>query len=82
MNQKKTSKSNNGWTEERRKRQSELIRQWQPWTASTGAKTEAGKKIISRNAFKGGYWLQERELQKQINATLKAQKELIAQIKD
>jgi len=45
----------NGWTPERRARQSELIRQWRPWEKSTGPKTEAGKAVASKNAtlFKG-----------------------------
>ena len=76
MNAPKPNKtSRHGWTEERRKRQAELIRQWQPWTKSTGAKSAAGKAIVSQNAYKGGYWKKERELIKTINAELKAQKE-------
>jgi len=46
----------NGWTPERRKRQAELIKSWQPWTRSTGARTSAGKARSSLNAVKhGGY---------------------------
>ena len=44
----------NGWTDERRKKQSELIRGWQPWNNSTGPKTGEGKKISSRNSVKLG----------------------------
>ena len=44
----------NGWTEERRQRQSELIQTWQPWTNSTGPRTAEGKTKSSQNAFKGG----------------------------
>ena len=33
----------NSWTQERRKRQSKLIRTWKPWGKSTGAKTKEGK---------------------------------------
>ena len=44
----------NGWTPERRKRQAELIRGWQPWTRSTGARTSAGKARSSLNAVKHG----------------------------
>jgi hypothetical protein len=44
----------NGWTTERRQRQAQLIKQWQPWKHSTGAKTIEGKAKVSRNAFKGG----------------------------
>ena len=45
----------NGWTTERRQRQSQLIKQWQPWEHSTGARTAEGKAKVSRNAFKGGF---------------------------
>ena len=44
----------NGWTTERRIRQAQLIKQWQPWKHSTGARTIAGKAISARNAYKGG----------------------------
>ena len=50
------------WTLEQRKQQSELIRQWQPWNRSTGAKTTEGKAISSRNAFKGGFARELKEL--------------------
>ncbi len=50
------------WTEDQRKQQSQKIRQWQPWQHSTGAKTIAGKAIASRNAFKGGFRQQLKEL--------------------
>ncbi len=44
----------NGWTPERRARQAEMIRQWQPWEKSTGAKTAEGKARSRRNAWKHG----------------------------
>ena len=44
----------NGWTPERRAQQSLKIRQWQPWTRSTGARTPEGKADSSRNAYRGG----------------------------
>ncbi|EQD54524.1 hypothetical protein B2A_05984 [mine drainage metagenome] len=44
----------NGWTPSRRARQSELIRQWQPWEKATGPKSAAGKARCARNAWKGG----------------------------
>ena len=31
------------WTPERKAKQSQAIRQWQPWLKSTGAKTAEGK---------------------------------------
>lgn len=44
----------NGWTPERRARQSELIRQWQPWRKSSGPVSAEGKAKSARNAWKGG----------------------------
>ena len=43
----------NGWTQERRQRQSELIHKWKPW-ALAGVKTEEGKNISKMNAYKHG----------------------------
>jgi hypothetical protein len=41
------------WTPEARLKQSAKIKDWQPWTKSTGAKTEQGKATSSLNACKG-----------------------------
>lgn len=41
------------WTPERRAKQAEAIRRWQPWSKSTGPRTEAGMARSSRNADKG-----------------------------
>lgn len=43
-----------GWTQDRKARQSELIRAWRPWEQSSGPKTETGKAVVARNAWKGG----------------------------
>jgi hypothetical protein len=43
-----------GWTQERRQRQREAIRNWRPWQLSTGPRTAAGKRRSSGNADKGG----------------------------
>lgn len=40
----------NGWTDERRAKQSAMIHQWKPWEQSTGAKTKQGKDISKMNA--------------------------------
>lgn len=61
------------WTPQERQRQAELIKQWQPWQRSTGAKTIAGKAIVSRNAFKGGF----RQQLKELRQLLQEQKEVI-----
>jgi hypothetical protein len=42
----------NGWTDERRARQAELIRGWAPWEKSTGPKTPEGIAVSSRNAHR------------------------------
>ena len=39
------------WTDEQKKLQSGLIKQWKPWEFSTGPRTPEGKKISSRNAY-------------------------------
>lgn len=41
------------WTPERRAKQAEAIRRWQPWNRSTGPRTDEGKARSSRNADKG-----------------------------
>jgi len=68
----------NGWTKERRERQAELIRQWQPWAKSTGPKSEEGKERVARNAWRGGHRQRLRELSKEVNAEIRQARELIA----
>ena len=51
--------SKNGWTPQRRKKQAEMIRNWQPWKSSTGAKTKAGKAVSKMNAHKHGLYSAE-----------------------
>ena len=41
------------WTNEQKERQAALIRTWQPWTHSTGARTPEGKAVCSRNVLVG-----------------------------
>ena len=67
----------NGWTPERRAKQSALIRNWKPWDHSTGAQTAEGKAVSSQNAYKGGW----REELRQLSAMLKEQKEIMQLIK-
>ncbi len=54
----------NGWTLERKARQAELIKTWQPWKQSTGPKTPEGKARAARNGWKGGTREVLRELAK------------------
>jgi hypothetical protein len=42
--------NNNGWTDERRAKQSAMIHSWKPWTQSTGARTQQGKDNSKMNA--------------------------------
>lgn len=43
------SRQSNGWTPERRKRQSEIIRQFRPWERATGPHTPEGKARAAKN---------------------------------
>ncbi len=43
------------WTEERRKKQREIINRSRPWEKSTGPRSRKGKIISSRNAYKHGH---------------------------
>ncbi len=45
-----------GWSEERRKKQSELMHRLKPWKNSTGPRTEEGKDAAKYNAFKNGQY--------------------------
>ena len=64
----------NGWTPERRKRQSEAIRQWKPWNQSTGPKSPEGKALVGRNAWAGGEWLRARQAVKALNHAMQEQR--------
>lgn len=66
-----------GWTAERRQRQAELIRTWRPWERSTGPRSEAGKAVASRNAWKGGQRPQLRALAREVNAEMEAMRQLM-----
>jgi hypothetical protein len=58
----------NGWTLERRKRQSELIRQWRPWEQATGPRSEEGKARSALRGYKGGQRAMLRELGRALRA--------------
>lgn len=60
----------NGWSMERRQRQAELIRRWRPWEQSTGPRTEEGRQVVARNAWRGGQRQQLRKLARAVNAEL------------
>ena len=48
------TKKTKGWSKERKRRQAEAIKRWQPWQKSSGPKTKAGKAVVSKNALKHG----------------------------
>lgn len=40
------------WTPEAREKQRQAIRRWEPWTQSSGPKSEAGKRASAKNSVK------------------------------
>jgi len=67
----------NGWTAERRARQSAAIRTWRPWERSTGPRSVAGKSRVSLNAWKGGQRQQWRAIARLLAHELRAQRGLL-----
>ena len=65
------------WTLEQKQQQKEAIQGWKPWEQSTGPRTLEGKAKSARNAWKGGYWVALRKLEKQLNQLMRRQKGLI-----
>jgi hypothetical protein len=63
------------WTAEDRLRQAQAIQSWQPWTHSTGAKTEDGKETSKRNATKHGL---RSTAFKALNRAMKEQREFLS----
>ena len=66
----------NGWSKERRERQAELIRNWQPWAKSTGPKSDQGKARVARNAWRGGHRQELRDLASMVNAEIRQARQL------
>jgi hypothetical protein len=65
------------WTEDRKARQAALIRTRRPWERSTGPRTADGKAKASRNAWKGGQWLELRQESRIVNAEIRAARSLV-----
>ena len=63
--------SASGWSPERRQRQSQAIKEWKPWSQSTGPKSAAGKAQVSQNAYKGGLRDKLQELKRDINEEIR-----------
>ena len=69
------------WTLQERQRQSEIIRKWQPWAHSTGAKTPEGKAASKMNATKSGAYSQEKkELYRWIRESDKLERDLLEMV--
>lgn len=65
-------------TAKHRASQAELIRNGEPWEHSTGPRTPEGKEHSSRNAFRGGWREELRELMR----LLAEQKEVVDVLKE
>jgi len=70
----------NGWSLERRAKQAEAIRHWQPWTQSTGPRTRKGKARAARNADKGGVRQEMRELIRGMKQAMRQQTAFLEEI--
>ena len=70
------------WTQERKARQAELIRQSQPWEKSTGPRTDEGKASSSGNAWKHGLrTAAEIEEHRRVNSLLRECRDMLKRIK-
>ena len=65
----------NGWTEERRQRQSLRIHEWKPWKRSTGPQTPEGKAKSSRNAYKASASQELRQIAKHLRQMERVRKQ-------
>lgn len=65
------------WSPERKARQATAIRNWRPWERSTGPRTPEGKAKASRNAWKGGFWLELRAIRRMVNEEIREARELV-----
>ena len=63
----------NGWTKERRAKQSIAITGWSPWKQSTGPRSAEGKARVSRNAYRGALRAQWRQLSKVLDVAFREQ---------
>lgn len=65
------------WTTAQRQAQRERIKHVKPWEKSTGPRTEVGKAVVSRNAYKGGLRPMQREAMRLIREQEKALQEVV-----
>lgn len=67
----------NGWTDDRRRLQSEKIHRWKPWLKA-GVRTEQGKEISKMNAYKhGGRCAEIRKAEKELAEWKRALSQMI-----
>ena len=69
-----------GWSPERRQRQSQAIKEWKPWSQSTGPKSAAGKAQVSQNAYKGAHRIKLQELKRAINDEIRCARNQLKRI--
>ena len=67
-----------GWKPERKRKQAEVIRKWQPWARSIGTKSLEGKAVVALNTWKGRQLEQLREIVKMVNTEMVEARELLA----
>jgi small-conductance mechanosensitive channel len=73
--------SASGWSPERRQRQRQAIKEWKPWSQSTGPQSAAGKAQVSQNAYKGGLRDKLQELKRDINEEIREARDRLNLIK-
>ena len=73
--------TSSAWTPERKAKQADAIRRWQPWAQSTGPTTAEGKAVSSRNADKGGHRVRHRAQMRHLREMSQAGQEIVALIR-
>jgi hypothetical protein len=71
-----------GWTPERRARQAEAIRRWQPWTKSTGPRTARGKARAAANGLKNPQHPGMRSILRELRRALREQRTALSELRD
>ena len=72
----------NGWTPERRARQAEAIRRWQPWTRSTGPRTAPGKARAAANGLMNPQHPGMRSILRELRRALREQRDALSHLRD
>ncbi len=71
-----------GWTPERRARQAEAIRLWQPWTRSTGPRTPRGKTRAAANGLMNPQHPGMRSILRELRRALREQRASLSGLRD